>query len=181
MDEYRRERESSTPFARSLEEEPSRTGRAFDPHAALGIRAEFGKPTDEDTRTWGNAANLTIATIALGHFDSVPTQQLIHVARRRPTSFNILTVITLGMGWTGETASNWVVNILYTIGVGQTQATFAVPVTIVSPANNTQIIQRDQFPANAINAYCVLSSTGSPALSGQKNLIISQFAAPVFE
>lgn len=188
LDEYRR-RHGESAFAGSLNKPQEGGGSGFDPYAALGVRAEFGKPTDEDTRTWGNSTVLIFQTLAFGHFTPVSTPQLIHVARRRPTSFNVLTVITLGNvgpdgaaagGWTGE--GPWTLNANFFVGVGQASVAFSISIPIPTPTDGQQIVSTDQFPLNAIQSNCTLfPNSGSPTLTAKKNVTIAQLAAPVFE
>src|SRR5208282_6198642 len=94
--------------------------------------AEFLKPTKEDTTTWGNTAAFTFQTVN-GVAPVVPTQQLIHIARRRPTTFSVITVLTLGTGWTGE--SSWFFQMLYILGVGQTNLKVIRTIAIPVPTN----------------------------------------------
>lgn len=176
---YRR-RNGADPFARSLHRGSEDQGSNGIDSTAMGVQARFGEGSVEDTRTWGNSTQQQLPTIALGHYIPVPTTQLIHVARRRPTSFNVLTVVTLGVDWTGEGSWNLVIN--YLIGVGQTSASFSKTVLIATPTNGLQIVYPDgPFPANAIQTNCVLSPLGSPDVTGTKTVLFTQLAAPVFE
>jgi hypothetical protein len=180
LDEYR-QRNGADAFAKSLRSEDyPEGGGSFGANQAYGARAKFGVSTDESTLTWGNQETFNFVAPAGGHAPAVslPTKQLIHVARHRPTSFNILTVVTFGMGWTGE--SDWTVQLLFTIGVGQAQATFSILLDEATPANGNQLVDTRQYPANAIQTQCVLFGA-APAVAGQHTITIAQFCAPVFE
>jgi hypothetical protein len=149
----------------------------FDPHEAKGVRAEFGKPTDEDIRTWGNWVNVTL--LGEGEDVTTPAQQLVHVSRRRPTSFNILTVVNFGLGWRGASdACNLLIT--YTVGVGQAQMTFTKTIAIATPEPGGSVFNTDQFPLNAVQGYAQLL-TGALLTSATYQATIGQFAAPVFE
>jgi hypothetical protein len=149
----------------------------FDPHDTYGVRAEFGKPTDEDTRTWGNSQ--IIQFVATPENLTLPTVQLIHVARRRPTSFNIITVVTFGQGWLG-TADACDLNIIYIMGVGQTSISFINTLTIADPEPGSSFFHVDQFPLNAVQTQAQIlvhpTNTGATYVTQ-----VAQLAAPVFE
>jgi len=179
LDDYRR-RNGADPFAASLHG----TGREgnYDPHAAKGVEAHFGAPSVEDTRTWGNQTLLTLnAIVPIGPpiAQAFTSTQLVHVSRRRPTSFNILTLVRLIAGWTGESA--WDLNIVYTVGVGQAQTQFVITIPIPTPSDGLQVGPHvDQFPLNALQVGCVFS-VAAPSDAGFKSVSITQLAAPVFE
>lgn len=149
----------------------------FDPHEVKGVRAEFGKATDEEIRTWGNWVNITL--MGEGEDVTTPAQQLVHVSRRRPTSFNILTVVNFGVGWRGASdACNLLIT--YTVGVGQAQMTFTKTIAIPTPGPGGSIFNTDQFPLNAVQGYAQLL-TGALSAGATYQATIGQFAAPVFE
>lgn len=187
IEALRREVEEGFDLGDYLERGPARGAAQqpparFDPNGAYGVRAEFGKPTNEDTRTWGNTAFLPTPpalfnTIHDNPFD-IQTTQLIHVSRRRPTSFNILTVLTLGgANWTGE--NEWTLTIQYIVGVGQTQTAFNRVITIATPTDGLQIVNTDQYPLNSLQTACNLG--GVAGITGAKSATITQMCAPVFE
>src|SRR5271155_5279513 len=66
-----------------------RGGTSFDPHEAIGAQSVFLVPTDEETRPWGNTAALTFNSTFAGIIPfpaQLPSTQLIHMARHRPTT-----------------------------------------------------------------------------------------------
>jgi hypothetical protein len=148
----------------------------YDPDKAKGVQARFGAPTVEDTRTWGNQAIIQFDIVG-PEARAIPTTQLIHVARSRPTSFNILTVVLFGQGWDTENATH--IDILYTVGVGQTQCQFVNSIDVAAPATGLSIFNTDQFPLNAVQTQ--VSINGTFKNLSHHMVTITQLAAPVFE
>ena len=190
IEALRREVEEGFDLGEYLERGPARGAAQqpparFDPNDAYGVRAEFGKPTNEDTRTWGNTTFIPSppSTFITAHDTSyeIQTTQLIHVSRRRPTSFNILTVLTLGAigsgNWAGENPVTFTIQ--YIVGVGQTQVAFNRVITIATPSDGLQIINTDQYPLNSLQTACNLSGVAN--IDGAKFAAITQMCAPVFE
>ncbi len=150
---------------------------------AKGPWGEFGKETVENTTTWGATTNISF----VGPFTETvllpPSTQLVHVSRRRPTNFTLMTVITLGMtNWTGE-VNNLFLQVLANIGVGQAVA-YARRIFVVPPAslvNGAQVVL-DLFsplPAAAINTQVQVSFFATNA--GPHDLQVTQLAAPVVQ
>jgi hypothetical protein len=142
---------------------------------AYGAHASFLAPTEEDTRTWGNSQAICFDVKSFYLREQVSTQ-LVHVARRRPTTFTIKTILTFQQGWAGEGPWNLVLS--YTLGVGQTQDTITKTIAIPAPAVGLQVVDTDTLPANAIQAKGAL--VGAPTVLGRHSALLSQFAAPVY-
>jgi hypothetical protein len=150
---------------------------------AKGPWGEYGRETVENTTTWGGTTNLSF----VGPFTETvllpPSTQLVHVSRRRPTNFTLMTVVTLGMvNWTGE-VNPLLLQVLANIGVGQAVAyakrVFVIPAA--SLVNGAQVVL-DLFspiPAAAINTQVQASFFATNA--GAHDLQVTQLAAPVVQ
>jgi hypothetical protein len=167
-------------FAEQLTPAPPFQPTAFPPNETKGgTESKFGFASIEETRTWGNSASLQfIATGA--ETVSIPSPQLIHIHRKRPTTYTILTSIDFGNGWVGEVGP-FTLTLLITPGIGQAQRTIKVPLAIPG----TDVVQSGQFsnvmqlPAHALQAQCVFS--GAILFPGPHDVFVTMMAAPVFE
>ena len=150
---------------------------------AKGPWGEFGRETIENTTTWGGTTNLSFVGPTSSEASFVQSTQLVHVSRRRPTNFTLMTLITLGQGWTGET-STLVLAVIANIGVGQAVA-YAKRIFNVPPAaliNGAQVVL-DLFspiPATALNTQVQLVSFAAinPV---HHDLQVTQLAAPLVQ
>lgn len=149
-----------------------RNGNA--PRSAM-TQAPFLEPSEESTLVWGNTASIGfVATLAESIFQQ--SQQLIHVARRRPTSYTVLTTLDLGGGWTGEGAFLFVVAL--TCGVGQARAGYQRKIPIPAPTNFSQVSDLVTIPATALNVSVAL--VGVAANVGQHDAVVTSLCAPVY-
>lgn len=168
------EREGIREFQSTLREEAERN--SYDPEEAKGVHSTFLRSTEEDTRTWGNTSALNF-TPAVGDVVAKVSTQLIHVSRRRPTTWTILTTLNLGNGWTGEGA--WALVLSYTLGVGQANTTVLKPIAIAVPASGAQaVVNTDTVPAHAIQATATLRGV---AVNGVLHeTMLTMLAAPIY-
>lgn len=144
-----------------------------------GTHSHFLVPSEEETRTWGNSGSIAFVGIPAEPI-TFPGPQLIHILRRRPTSYTVLTVVDFLQGWDGEPSVNWTVNVQIVVGVGQAK----VPVLrfinagTVPLANGLQLIDLLTLPAHAMQSS--VSLTGNVAVAGPKALNVTMLAAPVY-
>lgn len=112
----------------------------------------FGMPSQEDTITWGQVADLSIpagvVSAALAATLSQNQPQMVHVHRGHPTTFTILTIVDFGAGWTGSATENVGIEVDYLIGVGQVKVTLKRVLPVLSgTALNKGSQQVDTFIA----------------------------------
>lgn len=142
---------------------------------AYSSDSEFLVPSKENTLTWGATETLTGI---VGGETSVETKQLIHVSRKRPTSFNVAVIMALGPHWTGEGAV--ALQVIYVIGVGQTRASFVRLLIVATPLDNSAAINDVfQLPATAMQVSCRLI-TSALVNPGPHAATITALAAPVY-
>lgn len=140
--------------------------------------SEFLTPSRENTLTWGDSQNLTFLPES-AEGNAFPSIQLVHVRRRRPTTFTVAIVVSLGGGWTGET--NLTVLITYIIGVGQTMCQFQKSITITNPTDNTQVINDvQQLPATALQVQVTPSVFNLLNVGKEHGIQVTALAAPVY-
>jgi hypothetical protein len=149
----------------------------FDPKEAIGVQRGPVDP-DEEIRTWGNSVLVNFTGVA----DQVVTSptQLIRVARRRPTTFSILTVVTFGSGWAGIDDACTLL-ITYILGVGQAQCTFYDSLDCPVPDNGVSYHLTRQYPLNAVQCQAQLIVPSQHNVGAIYAAQIAQFAAPVME
>lgn len=144
----------------------------------MSNEADFLIPTHENTLTWGDTQTLNINP---GDSGSVTTRQLLHVHRRRPTSFTICVTVNLLKGWTGL-GSNITFTLLLALGVGQAKTVFqkAYTVAAASVIDGTQVVS-DLFtvPATAMNAQMTFAPLGALG-AGEHSVTLTILAAPVY-
>lgn len=173
LEEYRT-RDGINEFAASWEGKGT-----FDPTEAKGVISPTTTGPDEDTRTWGNSFMVEFFLTAFAGptpFEPI-TGQLVHVSRRRPTTFTVFTVLTfIGASWAGENA--FTLKLTYSLGVGQAQAPYSKLVAIPAPADGLQVVNTDTFPIHALQG--IASLAGTAKIPGLHQAQISQFAAPVY-
>lgn len=158
------------------------------PDEVPGVKARFLKPSEEDTRTWGNSTSLSFVGSAVGELVNYPSTQLLHVSRKRPTTFLVTTVVVLGNGWQGE-STGWTVFNTIIAGVGQTQAPVqrtlpldpliaALPLQYAGQIS--QVVDSVQLPANALQCNLTLASTQGPINDGPHDVLVTVIAAPIY-
>lgn len=143
-----------------------------------GSASRFLQPTDENTLMWGQTTDLSFTSAAIGDGINKQSEQLVHVSRTRPTSYNVLTIVDFGNGWSGEAA--FAVQVRYFLGLGSAKATFTETVAIPVPADNSKPVQLSRLglPAHAIQVQVVLA--GVAALVGPHSCQATVMAAPVY-
>jgi len=142
-------------------------------------RAHFLEPSDESTLTWGDSAPIQFSLPASSTPVTFQTPQLVHVARHRPTSYNILLNLDLGMWPLADVGWNLVFNAY--VGVGQAKTNFQkiFPFLATAPANTPAYIsQIFQLPATAFQ--CGASLVGTVATAGAHSAQVTILSAPVF-
>jgi hypothetical protein len=158
------------------------------PDNVPGVKAHFLAPSEEDTRTWGNSTTLSFVGASIGEAFVFPSTQLLHVSRKRPTTFLVTTIVILGNGWAGE-GVGWNLFNTIIVGVGQTQA----PVQRVLPLDPliaslpltagriAQVVDFVEVPANALQCNVALSDTlGIPVNPGPHDVLVTVLAAPIY-
>jgi hypothetical protein len=167
-------------FADQLTPAPPMQPTAFPPNETKGgTESKFGFKSTEETRTWGNTANLQFVATGAETI-SLPTPQLIHIHRHKPTTYTILTAIDFGTGWVAEVGP-FTLTLLVTCGIGQAMRTIQVPLAIpgTSVAIGGQFSDVRQLPAHALQAQAIFS--GAILFPGPHDVFVTMMAAPVFE
>lgn len=140
--------------------------------------SEFLTPSRENTLTWGDSQNLTFTPLS-NEGNVLPSIQLVHVRRKRPTTFTVAIVVALGNGWTGETQLQ--VFVTYIIGVGQTMCQFQKTFTIANPQSNSQPVNDIvQLPATALQVQLVPSVFNLINVGAEHSIQVTALAAPVY-
>jgi hypothetical protein len=144
---------------------------------AYSNEARFLEPTDENTLTWGGSDTLVAPA---GTAEVVfTTQQLIHVGRKRPTTFSVaVTLLLMGGNWTGE--GPLLLQVVYTIGVGQVKTPFVRNLPVATPSNGLAAIN-DVFelPCTAMQVRAQLV-TSALINAGAHSALVTALAAPVY-
>lgn len=153
---------------------PMMPGQAYSAESKFGLKKE----TDELTLTWGATQQI----IVLAGEPAQPTTQLVHVHRKRPTTYTVAVQLTLGANWTGQPPGNLVLLVSNIIGVGQAQCTL-LQTFIVLAANvvtgASVVNQVYTVPATALQIAASLNPVN--ALTSPADAAITILAAPVFE
>jgi hypothetical protein len=162
---------------RGIESQP-RLAAPEPPDDPYGVKSKFGRPSTEETRTWGNKTSLQLQLVATQTVQA-QTTQLVHVARRVPCTFSLQTILTLGpQNWSGEAVPTWFFVLAITIGVGQATDVLFRPIAFTSLQNSEQLTDFVQLPAHAIQSYLIVVCN-DVANTGLHTIQVSQFAAPV--
>ena len=147
-----------------------------------GTKGHFLQPTTEETRTWGNNCPFTF----LATNDEqvlLTTTQLVHVHRKHPTSYKLLTVVDLTSGWVGELGETWSLTANVIVGVGQAQVNLkrVIPFPVAQITDGAQFSDLVTIPGHAIQCAAVLA--GGVAIVGgpfTRTAIVTQLIAPLF-
>jgi hypothetical protein len=147
------------------------------PGQGYSNESKFGahKETEENTLTWGATEALTLA----GAETATTSVQLVHVHRKRPTTFSVAVMLALASNWTGE--GPLALEVSYFIGVGQAKGRFVKLFTIATPTDGLAAVNdNQQLPATAlqVQARLIASALVNP---GPHTAELVVLAAPVFE
>jgi hypothetical protein len=137
----------------------------------------FNQPSDESTLTWGDTEAITVHPNEV----SQDTIQLIHVMRRRPTTYTIAVQLTLGAGWIGQPAGDLILTITNFIGIGQAKCNLVRVFTVLAAdvTNNLSAVNEVyQLPATALQCKATLVPVN--ALTSPADATLTLLAAPVF-
>jgi hypothetical protein len=142
-------------------------------------KSSFLVPSEENTLTWGDTVSATVDPAAIGEGVEFQLQQLVHVHRNRPTSYNVAVTLLLGPNWSGET--NVTFRVRYFIGVGQAKTTLIRDFVLAAPLSNTQPVNDVyQVPATAMQVQAGLIFNAVPVNVGGHPFTVVALAAPVF-
>jgi hypothetical protein len=145
---------------------------------AYSDHAHFLEPTKESTRMWGDTASISFVPTS-AELLILPTQQLVHVMRKRPTTFYVALVVALGAGWNGEGALTIVAN--YFAGIGQAKANIQKTFQIATPASNVQPINDvSPIPATALQIGITVILPNILQLNTPHDLQITALCAPLY-
>jgi hypothetical protein len=152
-------------------------------------KSVFGLPSQEDTNTWGQVADISIPAAVVANLPTILAAgglpQMVHVSRDHPTTFTLIGVVDYGAGWTGNVAENIGVEIDYTVGIGQVKVVVKRILPVLTGANlfNGQQ-QVDVFitPLMALQATAriydlTLSGVETPA----RSILVTTLAAPTVQ
>lgn len=147
--------------------------------SAYSNESRFGreKETHENTLTWGSTQQIVV----LAGEAMQPTTQLVHVLRKRPTTYTVAVQLTLGAGWPGP-PGDLILTVLNFIGVGQAMCTLVQTFTVLSAdvaAGASVVNAVYQVPATALQVQAQLAPVN--ALIAPADAAITILAAPVFE
>jgi hypothetical protein len=150
------------------------------PGSMYSADSRFGlkKETEENTLTWG--ATQTI--VVLAGEASQPTTQLVHVLRKRPTSYTVAVQLTLGANWNGQPPGNLVLLVNNFIGVGQAQCNLLQTFTVLAAAVATGAsVVNAVYTVPATALQCSASLNPVNALTSPADAALTILVAPVFE
>lgn len=144
---------------------------------AYSNEARFLEPTDENTLTWGGSETL-VAPAGTGEV-LFTSQQLIHVGRKRPTTFAVaITLFLMGQSWAGE--GPLLLRVVYTVGVGQVKTDFVRNLPVATPAPGLAAINDVfQLPCTAMQVRVQLV-TSALINVGAHAALVTALAAPVY-
>jgi hypothetical protein len=148
--------------------------------AGYSADSKFGraKETEENTLTWGATQQIIVTA---GEANQ-STTQLVHVHRKRPTTYTIAVQLTLGANWSGQPAGDLILTIANIIGVGQAKCNLLRTFTVLA-ANVASFLSAVNevytVPGTALQCTAMLSPVN--ALTSPADAALTILAAPVFE
>lgn len=153
---------------------PMLPGKAYSAESKFGAKKE----TDEYTLTWGATQQIVV----LAGEATQPTTQLVHVHRKRPTSYTVAVQLTLGANWNGQPPGDLILTISNFIGVGQAQCNLLRTFTVLAAAVATGAsVVNEVYTVPATALQCSASLSPVNALTSNADAAVTILVAPVFE